>query len=79
MPMRRHVFMLTALVACAPGAEHTPRIDVEPHPAQRVCYACLAAEKRDAEACPPDVASICAELSSDLKRPAVRWTDGAED
>ena len=78
--MWRVIVGLMALAACTPKEEYTPRIDVEPHAEQRLCYASLQAEKRDAGPWSRDVENACAELRSDLKGPPrIIWVDAPDE
>ena len=70
--MKRAVFAVMAIAACARKAEYTPPIDVEPGAARRACYQSQRAELRDADPFPDDVSLACGTLLSDVKGPAIR-------
>ena len=67
--MQRAVLVLMALAACPPRGDYTPRIDVEPKAAERICYVCY---KTGHGACSPEVEQECAMIFSDVKAPGRR-------
>ena len=75
--MRRFALALIAVAACAPRADYTPRIDVEPNAAGRICWVCQQTAKRDGGgACPSDAELVCGVMFSDLKGlPMPTFTD----
>ena len=67
--MTRAIFVLTAIAACTPKEDYTPRIDVEPGAAHRACYQSQRAELRGAGPFPDDVSVACAMLLNDVQGP----------
>jgi hypothetical protein len=74
------IAMELAFAACAPKADCTPAIEIEPYPVGRLCYASFQAEKRDAGRWSTDVEEACAVLTSDVKGPPrILWIDASDD
>jgi hypothetical protein len=74
----KRALALLVLGACAPKADYTPQIAVEPGAWRRICYVCTERKGASEAECPPDIAERCGILTSDVKPFPARFTPGDE-
>jgi hypothetical protein len=76
----RFLVVLVASAACAPREDYTPRIEVEPHAAARICFFCFETGRSDNRTCSASVKRACAAMLSDVRGPPpITLTNAPDD